>query len=105
MKTFAKITTTLVVTAFTAATAMAATSPVTRKSVEKAALTAHPGTIQSARELTKDKQKVWEVKIKGKDGKLYAMDFNAKTGKEVKAAELMKTTQAAPPIRTAGTAK
>jgi uncharacterized membrane protein YkoI len=63
--------------------ALAATMP-TKESVEKAALAAHTGTILSSAHETKNGKDVWQVLVRGTDGKTYTMYFDAKTGAEVK---------------------
>ena len=61
-----------------------AASPPTKETIEKTALTAHPGTVLLSKQEKKSGKDVWEVMVKGTDGKDYTMFFDPKTGSEVK---------------------
>ena len=64
--------------------ALATGNAVTKQSVEKSALSVHPGTVEMAQKMQKNGKDIWEVKVKGTDGKQYVVNFDAKTGKELK---------------------
>ena len=65
-------------------TTMDAGTAVTKESVEKSALEVHPGTVEMAQKMHNNGKDIWEVKVKGSDGKQYVINFDAKTGYELK---------------------
>ena len=67
----------------TKATASAAPAGVTKEQVEAMALKEHPGKVEKAYKETKKGKEVWEVKIKGNDGKEYELYYDAQTGEPV----------------------
>lgn len=62
---------------------LAAETHATKAQVEKEALAIYPGKVEHAKMEKKQGKEVWEVKIKGHDGKEHTLYFDAKTGKEV----------------------
>ena len=62
------------------ATTAPATTAITKEQAVEMALKAHPGKVTKAYEETKKGKKVWEVKIKGDDGKKWEMYYEIATG-------------------------
>ena len=59
-----------------ASVTLAADVPITKDKVSEMALTAHPGKVIKAYEETRKGQKVWEVQVKGDDGKYWTIYYS-----------------------------
>ena len=81
MTTLSKLATATLMTAVGAQTLAAAA---TRDSVEKTALTAHPGKVEMVEQTKRMGKDVWEVKIKGNDGREYNLYYDISSGNEIK---------------------
>jgi uncharacterized membrane protein YkoI len=57
---------------------------VTKEQIEAEAIKEHPGKVEKIYEKTHKGEKVWEVNIKGADGKKHVLYYDAKTGEPVK---------------------
>jgi uncharacterized membrane protein YkoI len=56
---------------------------VTKEQIEAKALKEHPGKVERIHEKKHMGKEVWEVKIKGTDGKEHELYYDAKTGEPV----------------------
>jgi uncharacterized membrane protein YkoI len=63
--------------------AAATQGAVTKEQIEAKALEEHPGKVEKIYKETKKGKEVWEVKIKGDDGKEHELYYDAKTGEPV----------------------
>jgi len=79
------------VTTLSAGVSLAADAPkattaggITKEQIVERALKEHPGKVEKAYQDTKKGKEVWEVKIKGDDGKEHELYYDLKTGEAVK---------------------
>jgi uncharacterized membrane protein YkoI len=71
----------LTVCALAAHMSLAADGPLSKERATEMALQAHPGEAIKAYQETKKGKKVWEIQVKGADGKHWEVFYDVETGK------------------------